>query len=196
MITKEEADKIMKTAGEVRSAVLKIDREYVRSRWGEAGLRKVDEELQKVGYPIEFQKLEMFGWVPVGWRVLSLLAIKEGLNLTDEDIKTMGTTAPKLSFIVKLLVRFFLSPVVTIEHTPEFWTRHYTAGKLKGEYHGPEKFSLMILTDFTIHPLMCKYLEGYFQAMHHLVEGKTIKCEELECVFRGASAHVFKSTWE
>lgn len=196
MITKEEANRIMKTTGEVKGAVLKIDEQYVKNKWGEAGVKKVKELLRQLGYPIGYEKLKLLEGVPVGLRILSLLAVKEAFNLSDEEIKTMGNTAPKLSFIVKLLMRFFLSPEATVEHAAEFWARHYTVGRLQGEPHRPEKYGLITLTGFPGHPVMCKYLEGYFQRIQQFMEGDEVAVEEIECPYKNGAAHVFKVTWK
>lgn len=196
MITKEAVEKIMKTEGQVKGAVLQTDASYVKKIWGEEGLNKVKEELKKLGHPIEYEKAKALEWFPIGLRVLSLLVIKDIFDLSEEDIKTMGNIVPKLSFIVKIMMKFFVSPKMTVEHGPELWSRHYSTGKLEVEHKEKEKFLTVTLKDVKLDPVICKYLEGYFQRIMQFTVGENVKCQEIKCMFKGDPCHVYRVSWK
>ena len=108
-LTKEVAQKLMEIKAEIRGVDLKTDAEFVLKEKGQEGLKKVKEELKKIGYPIEYEKLEAMNFYPGGFKALSLLAIKKALNFNDEKIKEIGSVAPKTSIIVKLFIKYFFS---------------------------------------------------------------------------------------
>jgi len=196
MISKQEADKIMQMKGEVKGVVFQTDREYVKKMWGQESLDKIKKELKKLGYPIEYEKVKALEWHPIGLRVLSLLVIKDSFNMSDEDIKIMGNTAPKLSFIVKLLLRFFVNLKMSFEHASEMWTKHYSVGKLRAEIYEAENWAKVYLEDIKLHPMFCKYLEGYFSRIVQYTINKNIKSEEEKCMFKGGPCHEYKISWE
>jgi hypothetical protein len=66
--------------------VLKTQKEWILKRAGEEGLRAVEEEARKLGYPIEYRKIKTIDWYPAGMVTISILVMKKALNLTDEDI--------------------------------------------------------------------------------------------------------------
>ncbi|MBI5699470.1 hypothetical protein HZC35_04065 [Candidatus Saganbacteria bacterium] len=192
---KNETVRLLAIQGRVKGVVFETDCEYVNKKWGPKGVMLVEQTLRESGCNLEYAKVRALNWYPVGLRAASLLAIKEQFNLTDEDLKIMGNTAPKFSFIVKLMMKFFLSPKMTIEHSPDFWKKHYEAGRMETEYHGDEQYALVKLFDFDLHPVVCRYLEGYFQRIMLYSTGKEVKSSEIECAFNGKAAHVFKLSW-
>jgi hypothetical protein len=199
MITREEADELMRqmaAEGNTKGAVLRTDAKYVEGKWGKEGLAKVEAELQRLGYPIEYEKARLLENVPIGLRVLSLSVIKDVFHLSDEDIKIMGNTAPKFSFLIKLVMRFFASPQLIASHAPEAWSRFYTVGRLTADFYKEGKYSLLTLSGIHLPPIMCRYLEGYFQRMHQFStsESGNVKCEEQPSPAQ--SDVLFKITWD
>jgi hypothetical protein len=193
MITKVKADELMQIQGQVRGAVFETDAEYIRNRYGLEGLDKVMAALEAVGYPIQYGDVKSMEWLPLGLRALSLLIIKDVFNWNDEEIKDMGDAAPKYSFIVKLLMKFFVSPSVAFDHAPEYWVKHYDTGRLIAVDLDDEKGHAIIhLHDFKVHPLYCKYLEGYFQRLFKFMYPKSrIEITETQCMCRDDAHHEF-----
>jgi hypothetical protein len=76
-IKKEELDKLMKIEGEVRGVVFQTDAKYVLEKEGEEGLKKLEERVKGLGYPIDYRKGEALDSHPIGLRVISLLLIKD-----------------------------------------------------------------------------------------------------------------------
>jgi hypothetical protein len=65
MITKEEADKVMGTEGKTRGMSIKGDLEFVKFKQGEKGLKKVLDEMEKLGHPLSL-KMKAMDFCPVG----------------------------------------------------------------------------------------------------------------------------------
>jgi len=198
MVTKEDADIIMKLRGEVRGSALQTDAMFIQRKYGEEALNRVNKELQELGYPIEYEKINAMKWYPLGLRLLSLRVIKDIFTLSDEDIKLMGDTAPKYSFIVKLLMKYFISPQETLRRASEYWRKHYSTGIIEAAaFKEGDKQITLFIKDFKIDPVFCKYLEGYFRRLiQNLFPHKKVESEEIQCMFKGDAYHEFRMFWE
>jgi hypothetical protein len=198
-LNKEELKSLMEIPGETRGVVFQTDRDYILNKKGQEGISKIQDTVKKVGYDIDYINARAMSLHPVGLRVISLLVIKDTFGLSDEEIKKMGMTAPKFSFIIKLLMKFFFSVRKIAEKAPEIWLKHYkNAGVLELINLDEEKKEMILrLNNFKVHPLFCKYLEGYFAGVTRLgVKTEKITCEETMCVFRGDPYNEFLIKWE
>lgn len=197
MLTKEDAQKLVEIEGKVRGAVFQTDAEYIKNKHGQDGLKKVKDELKRLGYPIEYEKIKAMEWRPLGLRAISLLVIKDLFKWEDKDVKLMGNSAPKYSFIIKLLMKFFISIEEAFSHAPEYWEKHYDVGKLEiVELNEEEKYAILYIKDFKIHQVYCKYLEGYFQRIFEFIlPDEKVIVKENKCMFKGDDYHEFKGDW-
>ncbi|MDD5382460.1 MAG: hypothetical protein PHH60_02265 [Candidatus Margulisbacteria bacterium] len=196
MINKTEIDRIMKTEGKVKGAVFQTDAEYIKRTLGLEKLNKIRELLNSWGYPMDYENTKALEWFPAGLRALSLLAIQSVAGLDDGQIKEMGNQAPKHSFIVRLLFNFFVSLKKLSQSAPEFWRRHWAAGKLEaGEFNEAGKYLTIIIKDLDLHPFFCKYEEGYLQRIAQYIN-PSAKCQELKCTFRGGPHHEYRISWD
>jgi hypothetical protein len=198
-VTKEEIKVMMGITGEARGVTLQTDAEYVLLKKGKDGLGKVEEKLKEMGCPIDYKHVKATDWYPVGLRALSLIAIKETFNWTNEEIEDMGNVAPKYSFFVKLLMKYFLTLSMTYEESPKYWKKHYTIGELETPDYSPKKkYFIIRVKGFKIHPILCVYLGGYFKRISQFVlkNAKNFKITENKCMFRGDPYHETLITYE
>lgn len=197
-MTREEADLIVRTPGNVRGAVLATDRDYVLEAQGEEGLDRVMELAESWGHPIDYRGIANTEWLPLGLRMISLLAIREAFGWGKEDLFRMGRAAPPHSFMVKVLMRYFLSMEQTYEKSPEYWRSHYTAGILKTpEFNKKERFFVLRIEDFAIPADLCPYYAGYFLRVAELASTfRGLRAEERACGEDGGKTHEFVISWE
>jgi len=192
---KKEADKLMEKGGHVKGEVIRIYGEIIKEKEGEEGVKKIEEKLEELGYPMEFSKIKPLEWKRDGLNVLILLLGKEIFNWTDEDIFSIGEAAPKRSFIIKVLVRYFISPLKLFQNSPKYWRRHYDFGRLE-PVEFKEKEATIRINDYEVHPIMCLYFKGYFTSLcKFLISKGEIKIEEVKCVYRGDDCHEYKINW-
>lgn len=198
MIKRAQADRLLKINGQVRGAVFETDAAYVRKRFGNEGIEKVEEALTEFGCPVSYENIKSMEWLPLGQRAVSLIVIKDIFKWKDDDIKDMGDAAPKYSFIVKLLMKFFVSPRVAFNHAPEYWVKHYDIGRLEAvDLDEPTGNAIIHLYDFNVHPLYCRYLEGYFQRLFKFMyPSSRIKIREGKCMCKHDTFHEFLVTTE
>lgn len=198
MITQKEIDKIMETPGEVRGVVFKTDAEYIVSRQGEEGLRNVERKTKEWGYPIKYEEISNTEWLPIGLRALSVLAATEVFGWQEEVVYDMGHSAPQYSFMVKFLMRYFLTLKQTYERSPSYWPTHYTVGALEApEFNEKERYFILRLKNFNLHPLLCSYYAGYFLRIAEFSANlPNMRIEEQKCAGRGGPHHEFIVRWD
>jgi len=170
-INKSELEELIRIEGEVRGAVFQTDAKYVLEKEGEAGLKKLEARVKSLGYDINYRSGKATDWHPVGLRTISLLLIKDTFGWSDAEIREMGKTAPKFSFIVKFIFKLFAPLKKLVKEIPSDWKEHYTIGKMEVAKFDEENKELIIhVKDFKTHPIFCKYLEGYIERVLLFVE--------------------------
>jgi len=197
---KNEIEEILKKQGDVRGAVFHTDLNYVLQKTAsEDNIAKIEEKLKKWGVDLVYRKVEPMGWYPVAWRTFSLLAIQEVLGWDEEEIKKMGRNAPRVSFIVKLFFKLLPDIGKFAQQIPKYWAKHYTCGTLKvAELDKENKILALRLENFAFHPILCEYLEGYFEAATKLTRPKDsiVTCQEIQCSFKdNAPCEIYQIKW-
>ena len=183
MLNKKLVEELMSVKGEARGIVLKTDADFVRRKKGEIGLEKVEKALREISYPIDYKNIDALNFYPIGLRILSLLAIKQALDFSDEDIAQMGAEAPKISLVIKLFAKFFFSLSATVAQAPKMWKKHYTVGELSAKADEEKKQAVVQLRDLTIHPIFCAYLKGYFATIIKMVVNAPVASERVKCPY-------------
>lgn len=192
---KEELDQFLKIEGQVRGAVFQIDAQYVHSKWGTAGLRRLENRAKELGYKIPYQEAEAMDWYLLGLRIISLLLIKDVFNLKDQQVREMGEMAPKFSFIVKFLFKLFSPLEKFAKEIPRYWKEHYTIGDLEVKEADEKKKSIVLhLKGIKLHPLFCLYLEGYFERICKFLYPDA-HTKETKCSFKGNDFHEYIFSW-
>lgn len=183
MIDKKEIEQIKKLKGKVRGATLKTDIEYVANKYGKQGVEKLKKELKKTGENIDYNKIKNINWYPVSWRILSLVVINKTFNMTDKDMEDMGYSAPSNSFLVKIILRYFISLEKTFKECSKYWEKHWSVGRLYSKDINLEKKCLVLqLQDIDVHPILYNFLKGYFRAIAELmIKVKKIKVTIKKC---------------
>lgn len=197
MITKKEIKETMKLKGKVRGVTLKTDAEYILNKKGKEGLEKLQKEILKTGENIKYKDIKNVKWYPMGWRIISLLAIKEIFNWGDKEIIEMGRSAPKNSFVVKIIMRYFISLEKTFKEASKYWEKHWSVGKLvSDEIDLKKKYVKIRIEDFKGHPILCTFLKGYFGAIvSSMVKTNKTEVKEDNCVYKGDSFHKITIKW-
>ena len=196
---KEKLSKLAKIKGEVRGVAFKTDMEFILKEKGEKGLKKVEDELKKIGFPIEYKTIKVMDFYPIGLRVISLLVIKETFDFDDEKIKSMGVFAAKVSLIIKLFVKYFFSiQRVFFKEAPKMWEKHYTISKLiPVELNEKKKYAILQVEDLALDPVFCTYLGGYFcSILQMVINTNAIDFQETKCPFRGDKYHEYFLKWQ
>jgi len=105
MMSQEDLEKIKNTEGEIIGSSLKTDRGFIIEKKGMEGLRKVEAEMEKLGYPLKYEDIDKYKWYPVQQDFLSLLLAQEIFKWDDATIQEWGRWGAKTNFIIKLMAR-------------------------------------------------------------------------------------------
>jgi hypothetical protein len=198
VITRSEFQDIINLEGQVRGSTLNTDAAFVESRGGKDSMHKVQETFRQLGYPIEYRHIRDMGWYPICLRVLSLRVIQDVFDLKDDEIRAMGDTAPKFSFIVKVFMKFTGMPEKALTRIPEYWRMHYSIGDIRvDEVNQQAGYLVVQLENFMVHQIMCRYLEGYFRRLLQFsFVTHEVRSKEMKCAFSGAPYHEYHIAWK
>lgn len=201
IITKELAKKLMKFKGEVRGAVFKADIKFIIEEEGEEGLRKIEEEMEKLGCPFKYDEISTTRFYPkgIGWRTISLLVMKKLFGFSDKKIIEMGIVLPKSIFFLRFIAKYFsVNLKIFYNQTPKMWKKFISVGELiLVKFDEKNKVAIVrIKEDLRIHPILCPYLVGMTIGFAQLLTGSSkASCRETDCVFKGSDYHEFYVTW-
>lgn len=193
----ETANKMMQSSAKVIGVVFDTHAQYIIAKEGREGLKRIEEKMAELGYPLKFNKINRFNYYPVGLADLVIVLTKEVFSWSEKDIFEMGNIAPKFSWMVKLFMKYFISLERSLREAPQYWRKHFTEGRLEYELHEKEKYVIIRLKYKTTHPLVCVFYAGYFlRIAQYVVRSSKISIKETECLFKGGSCHKYIIRWE
>ena len=194
--TRELIEELKKVEGECRGVSLQSPLEYVKLNYGEEIVNDVERELSEVGLPTR-KDIKVLKMYPVGYMTIVHLIIKDVLSCDYSEIRKMGYSLPQLSFIVRTLSTYFISPERTFKETPNYWKKHFTVGSLVPvEIDIEKKYLILRIEGYKTHPIDCVLFEGYFSRMiGYTLKAKNISGEEKKCIHNGEECHEFLIKW-
>ena len=193
IIPEEILEEVKKTEGEIIGVSLSVDRGFVIEKEGREGLRKVEKEMEKLGYPLKQEEIEKYKWYSVQQDILFLLLAQRIFDLDEETIREWGRWGAKTNFIIKLLVRL-ISKETIAKVAPKYWRKYYTRGELEYKLDYKKRFGIATIKDFVIYPVHLHFLEGYFyQIMSLIVPFRNLKVKGIET--EDPNVHQFEISW-
>lgn len=196
MLTKKEADKLIRLNGESRGANIKVDLDFILETKGEKGLRKLEKRMAELGYPLDYKNIKEMDFYPIGFDAIILLSIKDVFNFKYEDIEKMGSAVVKFSPLIKVFMKYFGSLKLVSGQIPDMWKKHYTIGKLiMTDFSEEKRYIIIREEDFKIHPVYCSIHKGYFIKVVQLIVKSLVTCQETKCMFKDDPYHEFLLTW-
>ncbi len=195
----EVAKELIDFPGKTKGEVFHTHAEYIKHKEGEEGLKRVEDKMAELGAPIRFNEVKPFQWIGEGVSSLTIIVAKEVFNWTDEDVFEMGRFAPKVSFIIRVLIQFSSTEKV-FKEASKYWKRHFDFGSLEPVEFNEEDGYILMRADvgnLKTHPLICIFLGGYFKGIAGLiVKSDKINVKEVSCVHRGDAYHDYLITWK
>ncbi len=198
VISKEELGELMKMKNEIRGSAIKNAVTFTFDKRGREGLRRLEEEVIKLGYRVKLEEVKEIQLYPLGLAIASLVIMKRLFNFSDKDFQEMGRRSVKVSIVVRSLMKF-LTPFSfeqIVERLPEIWKRINPIGELKVvKFDQNERYSILKLEDYRTHLIQCQILIGAFSSLLQIISGKETTCEEIKCIYRGDEYHEFLLKW-
>ena len=196
IITKETAKKLMEIKGEVRGISFQAEGRYILQEKGEESLKKLEDELAKLGYPIKYNEIKAMDFYPIGLKAITVLTIKKVFGFNEEKLREIGALGTKMPLIIRLFARYLGSIKMAAKGAPMMWRRYYTVGDLKAiDLNEEKRYLILRLENFRLVSFFCSYLRGYFATIIEMIVGKKTSCEETRCIHRGDEYHEFLVKW-
>ncbi len=186
------AEEILSHEGNVRGTAILSNIEYVRSKKGEEGVRKVEERMEQLGVPLDTKNIHSSEWISVGVSALTVLSIRDVFDWTEEDIFDMGRFAVRISFVTKLFVRYLVSKETVFRESPKYWRKQFDFGSLETKELNDD-YAITEIRGHDIHPLICHLRAGYIYGITRFIsKGEDVVVEETKCTHRGDDCHQYK----
>jgi len=197
MISEEELDKIKKTQGKATGDCIKNDLDFVLKKEGKEGLRRVEDAMAKLGYPINYKKLGLTDIYPAAFPVALIIIIKRLFNYDENDLEKMGRMEARISSrMIRTFLKYFISLDLLANNAQRMWRAHYKMGDFKVTgYDVKKRYVCFRIENFKTHVYTCQVLKGYFAGFLEMIVGKKTTAEETKCVHRGDEYHEFLIRW-
>ncbi len=153
--------------------------------------------MEDFGVFVDPENVDPGSWIKIGLPALFTLAAKDVFDWTEEDIYELGRFEAKISFIIKVFLRHFVSKQKILSEAPKYWNRHFDFGELEIVELNEEKGYVIARTKgFAVSPLSCIIHKGYFHGIsEYMVRGDMVKVEETKCVHEGDEYNEFIIKW-
>jgi len=196
MLTKQEAKELMKIKGEARGLSLKDDLDFILEEKGEKGIKKVETRMAELGYPLEYKKIKVMDFYPMGLEVIMVITIKEVFDFGKDEMNRWGISLVRFSLFIKIFMKYFASLKLISKQVPGIWRKYYTIGDLEmSEFSKEDKYVILKLKNFKMSPVHCQLYESLFSKITEMVVKSPTTCKETKCMFRGDPYHEFSLTW-
>lgn len=194
---KEKITRLVSIPCKTRGDEIAILATIIREKYGEQGVRHTEGYLNELGVKFSFGALKMTSWYPEGLNVAVILVMREVFKLSDEDVYLIGRKMPKLSFIIRVFVKYFVSPKKTFMKTAEYWNRYLDCGMMEPyEINESSRYAILRVTGYRFDPVMCHYHRGYLAgAAENIVRSSKIEAIETACIHKGGLYHEYRLTW-
>lgn len=192
---KEIADELMKVNGNTKGSEFLTLSSFIEAKYGKEGLEKLENKMEELGYPCRFKELRPAHWYRESLNVLAIIVAKDLFGW--EDLFDFGYNSPVFSFGVKIFIKF-LPLSLFVSQIPKIWKKFLDIGSLEvSQLNEKEKYLVLRLKGYMLHPDMCRYFAGFFLRMEEfLIRSKKVTIEETKCIYRGDSFHEYLVKWE
>ena len=196
IISKEELEKLIKIKGEMRGAGIKEVAAFVLKEEGKEGLKKLEDTMEKLGYPLKFKEINIMQFYPLTLSAILEITVKRLFNYDDNKLQEMGRFNAKLGLVITFLIKYLISLDKATKEVQTMWKRYYTVGELTTtEYDKKKRYVILRLENFAVHPVYCQIFRGYFSAILEIIVKSKVNCQETKCSFRGDQYHEFLLKW-
>ena len=196
IISKEEVNQIMNTEGEIRGLGLKGYTNFILKEKGKEGLKRLEDAMAELGYPIKHREIKATNFYPVGLDNLLLLSIKKLFNYDNKKFREIGEFQAKSPLIIRLFVKYFISLEKAVKAAPQMWRKYFTVGNMKMvDFNKEKKHVILRLENFRLNLPHCQLIIGFISALIKIIVGSKVICEETKCIFRGDEYHEFLLKW-
>ncbi len=195
-ISKEELDKASLVIGELRGLGMKNELEFILKEEGPEGLERLEQTMEQLGFPIKYKEIKAMNFYPLSTYVVTLLVMDNLFHYNNEKIQEKGEFLTKVSLVVRLYLKNFVSLEKVAKDVSKMWRKYYTIGDFKiMELDEEKRCGIIRLENFYLHPFHIETLKGYFRAIVKMVVKSEVVCEERKEFDGDEKNHEFSLKW-
>jgi hypothetical protein len=201
-ITKEDVKTAFLSPIKIRGMVLKDDvYRTIREKLGEEAIRVIEKKIKELGFPFELSEIKDLEWYPAGVSLGIWFILQEEFNFEEKDFAELGEMAPKVSSIMRFLMKYFTVPKKIAKiGALRLWRRYFNSGKVEisdFQESKTEGFLIVRIKDFKIHPLHFLFLGYYFLGILRMARKfKESTVEETKSPFKGDEYEEYLIQWK
>ncbi|MBD3208777.1 MAG: hypothetical protein GF370_05030 [Candidatus Nealsonbacteria bacterium] len=196
-MTQQEIKDLVENSGQTIGGIFQTTFAYIESNKGKEGLERFQNEMENLGYPVDFDQIETLKWYPTGLRALTFIALRRAFGWNDEDMVRFGEDSVSYSPLLKFFMKYFISMKKIFEQGSLHWKKHHTKGRLEGyEFSEKEKYAIIRIHDCKVHPDFCLFFKGYIKKLSQFSGKRIVGIKETKCMFREDPYHEYLVNWE
>jgi hypothetical protein len=195
---KKEVDRLMSLSGNVKGEILRTTFAYIEMQEGPEGVKKIEDLLAEMGYPFPYASIRPYGWYKESYSISIYLSAILVLGWKQEEIYNLARSVLKLSFLLRLIVKQFVSLRHIFEESTKYWERHLDFGSLvPHEMDEEKKFISVYIKGYAFHPISNVYHAGYIDAIMRLsIRSEEVHVEVVRSVYDGESHTEMRGQWK
>jgi len=196
IISEEELAELEQIKGETTGNSIKNTGEFVLKEEGKEGLKKLEEAMKILGFPINYKQIRATDYYPSKLLAATFLVTKGLFKYDDNKFRRMGEFRAKVSIMLKILMKYLVSLDKTSREIPRMWRKFFTTGDAKVvETDKENKRVILRIENYYFHPIQCRVMEGIFSTLLQIIVGDKVVCREVKCVHHGDIYHEFLLEW-
>lgn len=194
----QSLDRIVRYNAKTKGDLLGVSAKYLEKIGKKESIPLIEKRMADFGYPFNLNNVSIMSWYPVEAEMALFFSLIEVLGWDEKNIKEFGKNFTKLSFLERIMARYFITTKKTYAEASNIWRRHMDTGHLETpEYNETGKYCILRLKGLDLHPLYCIFLAGMFETMAtYITKAKKNSCVESKCIFKSEPYHEFIVRWE
>lgn len=194
---KEDFNWVVDLKEEARGIGLKIGTTFILKEEGEEGLKRLEDIMLKLGYPIRYKEIKSMSFYPLKLLYLTFIVSQKVFNYDDKKFQKIGKFESKFPLFIRLYMKYFVSLKKLKKAAPRIWRNHYMSGSFKvTEINREKRYIIARIEDFPLHPYHFQFLLGFFPSMLKIIIRKEATCEGKECPGSEGKCHEFVMRWQ
>jgi len=198
MDLEQKRNQLFQKEGHIKRHQVKSILKCIERKEGPDEFKKLKKEFKKYNPSFDIDKINHSDWINEGESVFIILLAKDIFNWNDKDIFELGMETGKVSFLLQLFTRYFISIDTIYANAPNYWKKHFDFGRVEMiELNKEKKFIKLRVYGYDFDESICKFFHsGYFYSLASIsVKTKNLKVEETVCVHHGGEYNEYIINW-
>ena len=196
---KESLETLQETSQRIKGEVILDHINYIKRKEGSGGLKKLEERMKDTGNPLELEKISSKDWASNDLSSKIILTAFHVFHWSEEDVFEMGSSSPRFSLWMRLLVQNIIRPKKMFRALPVYWRGLFDFGKLKPvEFDEKGQRARLQIEEMDIqHPLLYHYIMGYLKGLgEFMFKEKNITTKQTKSTLKGDNFDEYSIYWD